>query len=38
MAYAHYERLSGVDSMFLRIEEPNVDMHVGAVALFENGL
>jgi len=35
MAYSHYERLSGVDAMFLRIEEPNVHMHVGAVALFE---
>jgi WS/DGAT/MGAT family acyltransferase len=37
MAYSHYERLSGVDAMFLRIEEPNVHMHVGAVAIFEAG-
>jgi WS/DGAT/MGAT family acyltransferase len=37
MAYSYYERLSGVDSMFLRIEEPNVHMHVGMVALFEAG-
>jgi hypothetical protein len=37
MAYSHHERLSGVDAMFLRIEEPNVPMHVGAVAIFEAG-
>jgi WS/DGAT/MGAT family acyltransferase len=37
MAYWHYDRLSALDSVFLDIEEPNVHMHVAAVALFEAG-
>ncbi len=35
MAYAHYDRLSALDTTFLEIEDANVHMHVGAVALFE---
>jgi len=35
MAYQHYDRLSALDSMFLDLEEPQVHMHVGAVALFQ---
>jgi hypothetical protein len=30
-----YERLSGLDAMFLYIEERTAHMHVGAVAVFE---
>ena len=37
MAYAHYERLSALDAMFLEIESPSVHMHVGAVAIFAGG-
>lgn len=37
MAYSHHERLSATDALFLRIEDENVHMHVGAVALFEPG-
>ncbi|MDJ0869552.1 MAG: wax ester/triacylglycerol synthase family O-acyltransferase [Myxococcota bacterium] len=35
MAYDHYDRLSAVDAVFLEIEDANIHMHVGAVALFE---
>ena len=35
MAYWHYDRLSALDVTFLEIEETNVHMHVGAVAVFE---
>jgi diacylglycerol O-acyltransferase len=35
VAYQHYDRLTALDSMFLDLEEPQVHMHVGAVALFE---
>lgn len=37
MAYWHYDRLSALDSTFLEIEDANVHMHVGAVALFGTG-
>lgn len=35
MAYEHHDRLSAIDSVFLEIEDANIHMHVGAVALFE---
>lgn len=35
MSYAHSERLSATDALFLEIEDPAVHMHVGAVALFD---
>ena len=35
MSYAHSERLSALDATFLDIENENVHMHVGAVALFD---
>jgi WS/DGAT/MGAT family acyltransferase len=35
MAYAHYDRLSALDATFLDLEDPNVHMHVGAVAIFD---
>jgi WS/DGAT/MGAT family acyltransferase len=35
MAYSHFERLSALDATFLELEDPNVHMHVGAVAIFE---
>ncbi len=35
MTYSHYDRLSALDVTFLEIEEPNVHMHVSAIALFE---
>ncbi|MCP5057929.1 MAG: wax ester/triacylglycerol synthase family O-acyltransferase [bacterium] len=35
MAYEHHDRLSATDSVFLEIEDANIHMHVGAVALFE---
>ena len=35
MAYAHHERLSAMDAMFLEIEDASVHMHIGSVALFE---
>lgn len=35
MAYAHYDRLSALDATFLAIEDENVHMHVGAVAIFD---
>jgi diacylglycerol O-acyltransferase len=37
LGYWHYDRLSALDATFLEIEDPNVHMHVAAVALFENG-
>jgi WS/DGAT/MGAT family acyltransferase len=37
MPYSHYERLSAVDATFLAIEDENVHMHVGALAIFEGG-
>ena len=33
--YTHYERLTAVDAAFLEVEDHNVHMHVGAVAVFE---
>jgi WS/DGAT/MGAT family acyltransferase len=33
----HYERLSAMDAMFLEIEDANLPMHMGSVALFEVG-
>jgi diacylglycerol O-acyltransferase len=36
MTYTHYQRLSALDTIFLDLEGPNVHMHVGAVAIFEN--
>jgi WS/DGAT/MGAT family acyltransferase len=33
--YSHSERLSALDAMFLEIEDPNVHMHVGAIAVFD---
>ena len=35
MAYSHYDRLSALDATFLDLEDENVHMHVGAVAIFE---
>lgn len=35
MAYVHYDRLSALDATFLAIEDENVHMHVGAVAIFD---
>lgn len=35
MAYVHYDRLSALDATFLAIEDANVHMHVGAVAIFD---
>lgn len=37
MAYSHYDRLTALDLSFLQYEsvDPNVHMHVGAVALFD---
>ncbi len=37
MSYTHYDRLSALDATFLEIENPNVHMHVAAIALFETG-
>lgn len=34
MTYSHYDRLTALDAMFLDIEDANVHMHVGAVAIF----
>ena len=33
----HYERLSAMDAMFLEIEDENLPMHMGSVAVFEAG-
>jgi WS/DGAT/MGAT family acyltransferase len=33
----HYDRLSAMDAMFLEIEDANLPMHIGSVALFEAG-
>jgi len=33
--YTYYERLTAVDTTFLEIEDHDVHMHVGAVAIFE---
>ena len=35
MSYTHYERLTAIDATFLDIEDENVHMHVGALAIFE---
>ena len=35
MAYVHYDRLSALDATFLALEDENVHMHVGAVAIFD---
>ena len=35
MAGQYYERLSAMDAMFLEIEDANLPMHIGSVALFE---
>jgi diacylglycerol O-acyltransferase len=35
MAYTFHERLSAMDAMFLEIEDANVHMHMGGVAIFE---
>ena len=35
MAYTHYERLSGLDTTFLEIEDANCHMHMGAVGIFD---
>jgi diacylglycerol O-acyltransferase len=37
MAYTFYEPLSAMDAMFLEIEDANLHMHIGGVALFEAG-
>lgn len=37
MAYSHYDRLSALDATFLDLENENVHMHVGALAIFEGG-
>jgi WS/DGAT/MGAT family acyltransferase len=36
MSYTYYERLTALDSLFLEIERPNVHMHVGAIAIFDD--
>ena len=33
----HYQRLSAMDAMFVEIEDANLPMHIGSVALFEVG-
>ncbi|MCP4036795.1 MAG: wax ester/triacylglycerol synthase family O-acyltransferase [bacterium] len=35
MEFVHFERLSGVDSAMLALEDENTHMHVGAVAIFD---
>jgi WS/DGAT/MGAT family acyltransferase len=35
VAYAHYDRLTALDAMFVDFEQSNVHMHVAAIALFE---
>ena len=35
MAYTHYDRLTALDAAFLALEDANVSMSVGVVALFE---
>ena len=35
MAYAHYDRLTALDAAFLALEDANISMAVGVVALFE---
>lgn len=35
MPYTYYERLTAVDATFLEIEDHDIHMHVGAVAIFE---
>jgi WS/DGAT/MGAT family acyltransferase len=37
MAYAHYDRLSGADAIYLEVESPNAPMHLGSVRIFEGG-
>jgi len=37
MAYSHYDRLSALDATFLELENENVHMHVGAIAIFDGG-
>ncbi|MCK6553663.1 wax ester/triacylglycerol synthase family O-acyltransferase [Candidatus Binatia bacterium] len=37
MPYAHYERLSALDTAFLDVEDDNAHMHVGAVSLLDAG-
>ncbi|MCZ7616773.1 MAG: wax ester/triacylglycerol synthase family O-acyltransferase [Myxococcota bacterium] len=37
MAYSYYDRLSALDATFLDLEDDNVHMHVGALAIFEGG-
>lgn len=37
MAHFAYERLSGLDQLFLLFESPTTPMHVGATAIFESG-
>ena len=34
---SHYDRLSAMDAMFLELEDANLPMHMGSVALFEAG-
>jgi diacylglycerol O-acyltransferase / wax synthase len=35
MAYSYSERLSALDATFLKVEDANAHMHVGAVSLFD---
>lgn len=37
MTYCHYDRLTALDSAFLDLEDGNAHMHIGAIALFEEG-
>lgn len=37
MAYSHYDRLTGLDTVFLDLESPGVHMHVGSVGVFDPG-
>ena len=37
MPYAHYDRLTALDTSFLDLESPDVHMHVGSVGIFDGG-
>jgi len=37
MTYCYYDRLRALDSAFLDLEDGNSHMHIGAVAIFEEG-
>jgi WS/DGAT/MGAT family acyltransferase len=37
MSYTHYDRLTGLDTVFLDLESASVHMHVGSVGIFDPG-